>query len=178
MELREEAPPRARMRQEAVGNSAAVMTPTRASSMRILRLRVKGLPPRLGRIRRVLPKLADLLAADAELTFGSDWPASAPDANPWTGLAGMLTRRSVDPKFPGTLASGQAISLMEALPIFTLNGARSMRMEHETGSSEAGKWADFVILNKSLLETQPMDVAAIRPQETYWKGQAVISADQ
>ncbi len=121
-------------------------------------------------------RIADLLAANAEVIYGSDWPASAPDANPWTGLSGMLTRRNSDPGFPGTLAPGQAISLANALPIFTINGARSMRMEQETGSIQAGKWADFVILKENLLTTQPLDIAAIRPQKTCWKGQAVFES--
>ena len=121
-------------------------------------------------------RIGDLVAADAELIYGSDWPAAAPDANPWTGLSGMMTRRSSDPLFPGMLAPDQAVSLSDALPIFTINGARSLRMEHETGSLKAGKWADFVILKENPLRTQPMDVAAIRPQKTIWKGQTVFES--
>ncbi|MBO9453001.1 amidohydrolase [Tropicibacter sp. R16_0] len=121
-------------------------------------------------------RIADLLTAGAEVIFGSDWPAAAPDANPWTGLSGMLTRRSADPNFPGALAPNQAISLANALPIFTTNGARSLGMERETGSIQAGKWADFIVLKEDLPNTQPMDVAAIRPQQTYWKGRAVFEA--
>ena len=49
-------------------------------------------------------RLKDLHAAKAEMTYASDWPASAPDANPWTGLAGMLTRRDVTGQFAGTVA--------------------------------------------------------------------------
>ena len=33
-------------------------------------------------------RIADLLKAGAKMTYGSDWPAAAPDANPWTGLWG------------------------------------------------------------------------------------------
>ncbi|MCH2165725.1 MAG: amidohydrolase [Marinovum sp.] len=119
-------------------------------------------------------RIADFLAANAEVIYGSDWPASAPDANPWTGLSGMLTRRSSDSSFPGTLALDQAISLVDALPIFTINGARSMRMEHETGSLKAGKWADFVVLRENLFSVEPMDIAKIRPQKTCWKGRTVF----
>ncbi len=121
-------------------------------------------------------RIADLLAAGAEVIYGSDWPASAPDANPWTGLSGMLTRQSSDPNFPGTLGADQAISLAQALPIFTTNGARALRMQDETGSLTAGKWADFIILNENLLETQPMVISEIRPQQTYWKGRAIFEA--
>ena len=81
------------------------------------------------------------------MTYASDWPASAPDANPWVGLSGMITRSNNDPDFPGFLAENQAISLDDALPLFTINGARSLGMEKETGSLSAGKWADLIILD-------------------------------
>ena len=120
-------------------------------------------------------RIADLLAAEAELIYGSDWPAAAPDANPWTGLYGMITRRNIDQKYPGELAPEQAISLQEALPIFTINGARSMQMEHETGSLKIGKWADFIILKQNILEISAKEIATVCPQLTVWKGKIVYS---
>jgi len=119
-------------------------------------------------------RIGDLIAAKAEMIYGSDWPAAAPDANPWTGLAGMLTRRNSDPDFPGALAAAQAIPLKDALPLFTVNGARAMGMEHDTGSLQTGKWADFIILKSNILHIHPMDIAEIRPQTTCWKGQIVF----
>ena len=118
-------------------------------------------------------RINDLLIAGAELIYGSDWPAAAPDANPWIGLSGMLTRRNADPAYPGTLAPDQAIPLQAALPIFTTNGARSLGMTDETGSLSAGKWADFVILKENLLDIPAEAIAAVMPEATYWKGQAV-----
>jgi predicted amidohydrolase YtcJ len=121
-------------------------------------------------------RIADLLGAGAELAYGSDWPAAAPDANPWTGLSGMLTRRNADPAYPGTLAPEQAISLAEALPIFTVNGARSLRLDRETGSLAAGKWADFIQLSCALSDLAPEEIAAISPVATVWKGKTVFAA--
>ena len=121
-------------------------------------------------------RIADLLAANAEMTYGSDWPAAAPDANPWSGLCGMLTRRNTDPAYPGVLSPEQAISLSDALPIFTINGARSLRMESQTGTLEAGKWADFLVLDRPLAETPPEEIAAVLPRATVWKGRIVHEA--
>ena len=45
----------------------------------------------------------------------------------------------------------EAISLEQALPIFTVNGAKSLGMEKETGTISIGKWADFIILEKPYL---------------------------
>lgn len=120
-------------------------------------------------------RIADLKRAGAEMTYGSDWPAAAPDANPWAGLAGMLTRRNSDPRYPGVLAPDQAIELADALPIFTRNGARSLGMETETGSLTAGKWADFIVLDAPLTDMAQDEIGHVEVRETIWKGQRVFS---
>lgn len=121
-------------------------------------------------------RIRDLLEANAELTYASDWPASAPDANPWTGLAGMLTRTDVTGKYAGHVAKSQAITLDQALPLFTTNGARSLGMEADTGALAAGKWADFITLERPLSEMSPEEIGALQPLETRWKGRIVFSA--
>lgn len=126
-------------------------------------------PERLAKSHRI----KDMLATGAEVTYASDWPAAAPDANPWTGLSGMLTRRNTDPAYPGILGPDQAITLAQALPIFTLNGAHSLRMRDQAGSLEAGKWADFIVLDTALDQMAPEDIAAVEPAMTVWKGRAV-----
>ncbi len=126
------------------------------------------------RVDRCHP-IRDLLDAGAEVTYASDWPAAAPDANPWIGLAGMISRRDPTGRFPGAVGSDQAISLKEALPIFTINGARSLQMEDETGTLAAGKWADFIVLDEPLEGLPPEELAAISVAETHWKGKCVYS---
>ena len=109
------------------------------------------------------------------MTAATDWPAAAPDANPWTGIAGMISRRNPRGEYPGTVGEDQAISLREVLPIYTVNGARSLGMENETGCICANKWADFIVLNRSLHELVPEEISAIEVQQTYWKGTQVWS---
>lgn len=120
-------------------------------------------------------RIRDLLEAGAELTYASDWPASAPDANPWTGLAGMLSRQDALGHFEGTVASDQAISLSQALPLFTINGARSLGMEHETGSLSVGKWADFIVLTNDLTTQSWQEIGLTKVETTIWKGRIVHS---
>lgn len=117
--------------------------------------------------------IGDFLKAGAEVTYASDWPAAAPDANPWIGLAGMLTRRDPLGVLQGAVGADQAISLDAALPLFTINGARSLGIETETGSLEAGKWADFIVLDKPLAAMTPEEIARIEVRETWWKGRQV-----
>ena len=114
-----------------------------------------------------------LLEAGAELIYGSDWPAAAPDANPWPGLAGMTTRANPMGEFPGTVGSDQAVSLEQALPLFTSNAARSIGLEAKTGSLEVGKSADFVILEKPLHEMSPEEIGTIEVTETWFRGKRV-----
>ena len=119
-------------------------------------------------------RIGDLLKAGAEMTYASDWPASAPDANPWSGLSGMLTRQNCDATYPGTLAPDQAITLEQALPLFTINGARSLGMEAETGTLAAGKWADFIVLEQSLFAMMANEIGLTEPRITVWKGSIVF----
>lgn len=129
----------------------------------------------LGRDRvEACHSVRSLLEAGAELTYASDWPAAAPDANPWTGLAGMISRSDPTGAYEGTVGADQAISLRQALPLFTTNGARSLRMESETGTLSVGKWADFIVLERPLDTMTPAEIGAVEPIETWWKGRRVF----
>jgi predicted amidohydrolase YtcJ len=123
---------------------------------------------------RTSHRIRDLLRAGAEMTYASDWPASAPDANPWTGLSGMITRKNSDPAYEGEFNPEQAITLEEALPLFTTNGARSLNMEAETGSLVIGKWADFIVLENALEQSKAAAISATNVELTVWKGKVVF----
>ena len=118
--------------------------------------------------------LKDYLDARIRVTYASDWPAASPDPNPWTGLAGMLSRENPTGAYPGALAPEQAITLDQALPLFTINGAQSLRMEQETGSLVPGKWADFIVLDTALESLSPAEIGAVAVRQTLWKGQTVF----
>jgi hypothetical protein len=118
-------------------------------------------------------QIKSLMIAGAELTYGSDWPAAAADANPWVGLAGMISRRNPFGLFPGFVGEEQAISLEEALPLFTTQAARSMGLENVTGSLKAGMSADFIRLAKPLLGQSPEEIAKTKVLETYFEGRCV-----
>jgi predicted amidohydrolase YtcJ len=124
---------------------------------------------------RTAHRIQDLLKAGAEMTYASDWPASAPDANPWTGLSGMITRKNSDTAYEGDLNPEQAITLAEALPLFTINGARSLNMEAETGSLVIGKWADFIVLENPLEQSKAATIGTTNVKLTVWKGKVVFT---
>lgn len=115
--------------------------------------------------------IRSLMRAGAELVYGSDWPAAAPDVDPWIGLAAMLTRRHPKGAYPGTIGAGEAISLDEALPLFTVNGARAMGRQGQIGLLASGHSADFIVVDRNLYDIEPDAIAATRVLRTVFEGE-------
>jgi predicted amidohydrolase YtcJ len=90
----------------------------------------------------------------------------------WTTLVRM-PRRSDQPLHPD-----QAITREQAVRLYTINGAYLTFEEHEKGSLEAGKLADFIVLDRDIL-TCPLDqIKDIRVLATWLGGRPVYeSAD-
>jgi len=118
-----------------------------------------------------------LMRAGAELVYGSDWPAAAPDVDPWIGLAGMLTRRHPKGAYPGAVGPDEAITLEKALPLFTVNGARAMGRDGLTGALAPGRSADFIVLDRALDEVEPAAIADTRVLTTVFEGEVVHESD-
>lgn len=117
--------------------------------------------------------IRSLLTHGAEVIYGSDWPAAALDANPWTGLAGMLTRADMTGTYPGTVAPDEAITLDQALPLFTTNGARALGLAGVAGQLTPGASADLIVLDRPLEQMKPEDIAACAPLATLFEGRTV-----
>lgn len=120
--------------------------------------------------------IRSLLSHGAEVIYGSDWPAAALDANPWTGLAGMISRRDPTGTYPGTVAPDEAIPLEQALPLFTRNAARALGLEGQTGQITPGASADLIVLARPLDQLSPEDIAGTRPEATLFEGRLVHGA--
>ena len=48
-------------------------------------------------------------------------------------------------------------------------------MEHETGSLNAGKWADFIVLTNDLTMQAWQEIGLTKVETTVWKGCIVYS---
>ncbi|MCB1728941.1 MAG: amidohydrolase [Halieaceae bacterium] len=116
-----------------------------------------------------------LLDSGAPMLVGSDWPSAVPDMNPWTGMEALVTRGDPQGQYPGTLWKEQAISLAEALELFTLSGARALKLEQQTGSLQPGKSADFIVLQDNLFEIPVERISDTRVQMTFFEGELVYS---
>lgn len=126
------------------------------------------------RVDRFWPN-RDLLDAGALIAAGSDWPV-VPDPDPWLGLQGLVTRRDPSGRFPGALWPEQAMPLEAALAAYTINPARALRLDDVTGSLEAGKSADFVVLDRHLFRTPVEQLAQTKVQATVFEGRVVHGA--
>lgn len=115
----------------------------------------------------------DLIAAGALLAAGSDWPVVA-EPDPWLGMEGLITRRNPKGEVAGALWPEQAIDLQTAIGIYTINSARAMGLDQVTGSLEVGKSADFIVLERSLFEIAPDEIADTRVLATYFAGEPVF----
>lgn len=111
-----------------------------------------------------------LLRAGAIVTGGTDWPAAVADENPWTAIATLVTRRDPRGITPGSLWAEQAVSVEEALRIYTIHGARALRLETRIGTLEPGKSADIIILDRNPFEIPANDIASIRVLDVWFEG--------
>ena len=115
-----------------------------------------------------------LLESGAEVVAGSDWPAGALESmSPWIGLEAMISRRNPRGEFPGTLWKEQAITLEQALRIYTLSGAKALKLETVTGSIETGKLADIIVLNQHLFEIPTEQISETQVEMTLFEGDIV-----
>lgn len=117
--------------------------------------------------------IRDLIDSSAPLLAGSDWPSAVPDANPWSGIEAFVTRQHPKGMTEGALWPEQAITIEEAVEIYTVHGARAMKMEDKIGSIEVGKLADFIVLERNIFEIPATEIAEIEIRQTYFEGELV-----
>ncbi len=115
--------------------------------------------------------------AGAILVAGSDAPVNTRDPQPFVNMAVAVTRRT-----PGepVLNAAQAVSIREVLDAYTINGARMLGRDKEIGSLEVGKSADFVVLDRDILNLADTgkadDISGTKVVETWFQGRRVYHA--
>jgi len=67
------------------------------------------------------------------------------------------------------------LSREETLKGMTVWAAHSNFEEHEKGSIEAGKFADFIILDKDIMTVDVNEIPNIKVKQTYVSGEPMIN---
>jgi predicted amidohydrolase YtcJ len=113
----------------------------------------------------------EMLDAGVHLANHTD----APQANmwPWFGMEASVTRAYPGKPEVPPMGPDQALTLEETIRIHTVNGAWTLRLDDVTGSIEAGKSADLIVLNHNLFEIPPTDIHRTKVSETVFKGEVV-----
>ena len=110
----------------------------------------------------------DLLDHGIVAAGASDAPVT--DFNPLTGIHAAVNRLS---KTGQEVGVNQRVGLMEAIRLFTWNGAYASFEEDVKGSIEPGKLADLVVLEGRILDVAPERIKDLQVELTMIDGECV-----
>ena len=135
---------------------------------------IVALHPANGYYEKNAYPVRSLQKAGAVLLGGSDAPVETRDPQPLVNITAAVTRR-----IPGqrALNPAECIGIRDAIDAYTINGAKYLDMDKETGSIETGKSADLIVLDQDILALadggKADDIAKARVLETYFMGKEV-----
>jgi len=124
-------------------------------------------------IKRVWP-VRELIESGALVVPGSDWSV-VPSVNPWIGMETLVTR-----EVPGggdrSFGKVEAISLPQAMDLFTANAARQERMSNRVGAIEIGMLADVIVVEQDPYAVPVTKVHDTKVRMTFIAGEKVYDS--
>ena len=116
-----------------------------------------------------------LLNTGVIIPNGSDFPVEA--VNPLISFHAFVTRQDADNFPPGGWFPEQRTTRQEALWSMTLWPAYAAFMENESGTLTAGKYADFVVLDRDIMTVAPEEMLGTRVIMTVLGGKTVYRSE-
>ncbi|MBN1979904.1 MAG: amidohydrolase [Chitinivibrionales bacterium] len=122
--------------------------------------------------------LKDMLDAGIVMTGSADNPVT-PDYRPLAGIETGVTQGCPYPDCQNNEEyirnAAQALSVMDMVRMYTINGAKQMHMEKEIGSIEVNKKADLVVLAQDITKISPQDISETEVVHTIFNGKVIFS---
>jgi len=125
---------------------------------------------------KILEPAGFLAEAGARIAFGSDWPVDALDQ--WFAFKVGVTRTNAPDapaEYRGRLGDDPGLSRETVLRAATINAAYELHQDDSTGSLEAGKLADLIVLDRNPLTVPAPEIARTKVIETVVGGAVVYS---
>lgn len=113
----------------------------------------------------------DLLNQNGWIPLGTDFPVE--DISTFKTFYAAVIRKDAKGWPEGGYQMENALTREETLRGMTIWAAKSNFEEHEKGSLEKGKFADFVILDKDLMKADEKELLNIKVIKTYLGGEKV-----
>ncbi|MCQ2545394.1 MAG: amidohydrolase [Clostridia bacterium] len=133
--------------------------------------------PIIGHINWESFRLRSVIDSGAKVVFGSDFPVDEYGREPLKSIQMAVTRRMYDdPNAVTCPPEYEGITVKEAIDGFTIHNAYQMHMENKIGSIEAGKYADFVILEKNIMTVPADEIWKVKICETIMDGVTTYKA--
>jgi len=144
----------------------ASMQPTHQTSDRLMAEKRLG-PDRLGGAYA----WTTILNSGAKLAFGSDFPVESP--NPFPGISAAISRQDLNGQPRGGWRPQERVSLGRAIYGFSRGAAYAGFAEDRIGSLDAGKWADFIFVDRDPTKVDPQSLGHTQVLETWVAGKKV-----
>ena len=112
-----------------------------------------------------------LLQQNGWLSLGTDFPVE--DISPFKTFYAAVARKDAKGWPDGGYQTENALTREEALKGMTIWAAKSNFEEKEKGSLEAGKLADFIILDKDIMKAGDNELLQINVLKTFLGGEKV-----
>ena len=106
------------------------------------------------------------------ISGGSDWGVAP--YNPFIGLDILVNHRFGPQDGGEVLNADERLTVLEALRVYTYNGAYTCFDEAERGSLEEGKLADLAVLSGDILSVPTTAIRDIQVDQTYVDGRLVF----
>lgn len=147
-------------------NIIASVQPTHATSD------MKWVEDRLGAERaKGAYAFRDILKHGKRIALGTDFPVEK--VNPMFTFYSAIARQDFEGNPTEGFMPDQRLTREETLRGMTIWAAFSNFEEEEKGSLEAGKFADFIIMDEDLMEIGTSKIPSLQVQETYVGGKQV-----